>query len=132
MRLDKRGEAGIMEAMVAMMVATIALTAFLGVMVLTAAEENEPQISVSFLDALSIEGGEVVGIDEITLQNECARRGYQSMAVKIIARLPAGPVTLNVGEAIGDGSMGFASGTMNIVCDDGTTVVATYEVVAFA
>lgn len=121
-----------MEAMVAMMVATIALTAFLGVMVLTAAEENEPQISVSFLDALSIEGGEVVGIDEITLQNECARRGYQSMAVKIIARLPAGPVTLNVGEAIGDGSMGFASVTMNIVCDDGTTVVATYEVVAFA
>lgn len=128
MRLNRRAEAGFMEALVAMMVATIALTAFMGVLVHTAAEEHPPEVSLSFLDALSVEDGVIVGIDEDVLRRECGMMGYGSMAVKVTVRLPDGPVTLKAGDVSGE-NLGFASGTMAVPCDDGTVVTAAYEVV---
>ncbi len=132
MRMDKRAEGSFAETMMAMMVVTVALTVFMSVFAYSlSTDEEEQRISTDFLDSLRVEDGEITGIDESYVQEECVRKGYTSMVIRIETAGDINKASLSLGGS-SDSDFTFVRGTTSIPCDDGTTVLASYEVVAFA
>ena len=121
-----------MEAMTALMIATVALTAFMGFLAYAQAQDPpEPEVSLTFLQRLSIEDGRISGFDEDYCETECAIRGYDSMAVIITAELPGGTVEIRAGGTSPGSSVTVESGTVHLPADDGSRVMAHYEVAVF-
>ena len=132
MRMDKRAEGSFAETMMAMMVVTVALTVFMSVFAYSlSTDDGEQRISTDFLDSLRVEDGEITGVDESYVQEECVRKGYASMVIRIETAGDINKASLSLGES-SDSDFTFVRGTAAIPCDDGTTVLASYEVVAFA
>ena len=132
MRMDKRAEGSFAETMMAMMVVTVALTVFMSVFAYSlSTDDGEQRISTDFLDSLRVEDGEITGADESYVQEECVRKGYTSMVIRIETAGDINRASLSLGES-SDSDFTFVRGTAAIPCDDGTTVLASYEVVAFA
>ncbi len=132
MRMDRRAEGSFMETMAAMMVVTIALTVFMTVFAYSLQSDTREQtISTDFVDSLRIEDGEIVGVDESYISEECTRRGYSSMVITVETAGDVCRTGLRLGESL-ETDFTYVKGTVDIPCDDGTVVVANYEVVAFA
>ena len=121
-----------MEAMTALMIATVALTAFMGFVAYTQAQDPpEPEVSTVFLKQLRIEDGDIEGLPDDYTERECAIRGYCSMVIDIDAQLPDGEAHLRQGDSSEGCSLTLESGTFLIPADDGTSVMAHYEVAVF-
>lgn len=132
MRMNGRAEGSFAETLMAMMVVTIALTAFMAVFAYSLnANERETPVSTSFVNSLRIEDGQIVGIDESYITEECTRKGYSSMVITLETAGPFGHAYLRLGES-SDSDFGYARDTVTVPCDDGTRAALTYEVVAFA
>ncbi len=132
MRMDRRAEGSFAETMVAMMVVTVALTVFMTVFAYSLqTEDRELPISTDFTESLRIEDGNIVGIDESYINEECTRRGYSSMVISIETAGDVNRACLLLGHST-DSDFSYVRGTVDIPCDDGTVVIGNYEVVAFA
>lgn len=132
MRMDRKAEGSFAETMMAMMIVTVALTVFMTVFAYSLnTEDREQPISTDFTHSLRYEDGEIVGIDESYVEEECTRRGYSSMVIRIEIAGSMNSASLLLGSP-SESDFSFVRGTVCIPCDDGTTVAANYEVVAFA
>ncbi len=132
MRMDRKAEGSFAETMVAMMVVTIALTVFMTVFAYSLqSDDREQPISTDFTESLRIVDGDIVGIDESYVDEECTRRGYSSMVITIETAGDFNHASLLLGNP-SDSDFTYVSGMTEIPCDDGSVVAARYEVVAFA
>ena len=133
MKMDRKAEGSFAETMIAMMVVTIALAAFMGLFAYSCshAEGPDTRISTDFVKDLRIENGEIVGVDQSYIDDECTRKGYSSMVITIETAGDLNRCGLRLGEGT-DSDFSFVRGTVDIPCDDGTVILASYEVVAFA
>ena len=132
MRMDRKAEGSFAETMMAMMIVTVALTVFMTVFAYSLnTEDREQPISTDFTHSLRYEDGEIIGIDESYVEEECTRRGYSSMVIRIEIAGSMNSASLLLG-SLSESDFSFVRGTVCIPCDDGTTVAANYEVVAFA
>ncbi len=132
MRMDRRAEGSFAETMMAMMVVTVALTVFMTVFACSlGTDDREQTISTDFTRSLRYEDGEITGVDETYVREECTRRGYSSMVIRVETAGDINHACLLLGEPY-DSDFSFVRGTVSIPCGDGTVVAANYEVVAFA
>ena len=132
MKMDRKAEGSFAETMIAMMVVTIALAAFMGLFAYSSAHADGPdtRISTDFVKDLRIEDGSIVGVDQSYIDEECTRKGFSGMVITIETAGSVNHCTLRLGSGA-DSDFSFVKGTATIPCDDGTTVIANYEVVAF-
>ena len=132
MRKDRRGIGGFMETMVAMMIVTIALSAFMTMFAYSNLPEPEvPDVSTDFVEGLRLENGSIVGLDETYPEDESERRGYCSMTIciKVVGRV--NDHMLEMGEPTGGCDQIIRNGTFMIPGEDGARYAAAYEVIAF-
>lgn len=132
MKTDKRAAGGFMEAMTAMMIATVALSAFMGLVAYSQAQDPpEPDVSTVFVQRLCVEDGCIVGVGPEYIEQECAMNGYDSMVIRVTAELPDGTAVLNLGSPLSDRNMTVEQGTAVLTTDTGDRVIAHYEAAVF-
>lgn len=132
MRKDRRGIGGFMETMVAMMIVTIAISAFMTVFTYTNLDEPEVHdVSTEFLHNLSIEDDEIVGIDPKYPYQETLRMGYVSMTIHLEVVGMAEDVYLDLGNCVEGHDQIVKNGTVMLTDEDGNRYAAFYEVIAF-
>lgn len=132
MKMDNRAEGSFAETMMAMMVATVALTAFMGVFAYSLhAEHDSGEISTAFLDSVRIGEEGFTGIDESYIEEECVRMGYSSMVITLETAGSINHAYLRLGSP-SDSDYTYEKGAFPAECFDGTVVMVNYEVVAFA
>lgn len=132
MRKDRRGIGGFMETMVAMMIVTITISAFMAVFAYTNLPEAEvPGISTDFLKDILVIDGEITGIDDSYVVEESERKGYRSMTVCIRSTGDLYDLELNIGTPTYGCDQIIENGIFMLEHDDGSRCAAVYEVVAF-
>ena len=133
MRMNRKAEGSFAETMIAMMVVTIALTAFMGLFAYSCCHDGGPDVRIStdFVKDLRIEDGRIVGVDQSYIDDECTRKGYSSMVITVETAGNVNHCSLRIGTGSATDYC-FVRGTVDLPCDDGTVVIANYEVVAFA
>lgn len=132
MKMDRKALGGFYELMLAMMIACIAISSFLGVVAYEKAySETNVSIRTDFLNDVEIINGEITGITEYDIEVECQTNGFHSMVVTIDVAGNHNNCSLKIGNVSEGRDYVFTDGNMKIPCDDGTSVMATYEVVAF-
>ena len=129
---DKRGEGGFMEAMVALMMVTIALTAFFGMLAYSEIGGSDDSVSLDtrFIEDLRIVDGKVVGETDKQLSHFVEKNGLNGsrLTVKIAGTLSNASLLRSSGTEEGN-NVGAITGTFSIPSDDGRTFTASYEVV---
>ena len=132
MKKDRRGIGGFMETMVAMMVVTITISAFMTVFAYTNLPEPDvPDISTDFLDCLLIVDEDIVGLDTDYPEKESERRGYLSMTICIKVAGTLHDISLYLGESTPDCDQIIENGTILLKDENGNRHAAVYEVIAF-
>ena len=84
MKLDRRGDLGFPEAIMAAMIVTLSLTLYLGLFALSTIDDNsDPAVRVDhrIFNGLSLEDGEIVGDIEMRLISEAERHGFKGITV---------------------------------------------------
>ena len=129
---DKRGEGGFMEAIMALMFVTIALTTFFGILAYSELGNVEGTIDLDtdFIEDLVLKEGKLSGETRSHLQQFIERNHLNGARLDVIVAGPLCNASLrdSVGDANGD-NVGSFTGTFPVNSDDGRTFVATYEVV---
>ncbi len=121
-----------METMVAMMIVTIALSAFMTMFAYShVPEQGTPEISTDFLEGLGLNDGSITGLDENYPKEESERRGYRSMTICIKVVGTINDIELNIGESTAGCDQIIDNGTFMIHGEDGARYAAAYEVIAF-
>ena len=132
MRKDRRGIGGFMETMMAMMIVTIAISAFMTVFTYTNLEQSEPaEISTDFLDGLSIRNDRIVGLDKDYPEKESLRKGYDSMTVCIRTVGSIHDYQLELGRPTNSSDQIIKNGNIILTSESGERYAAVYEVIAF-
>ena len=129
---DKRGEGGFMEAIVALMMVTIALTAFLGMLAYSEIGESDDEITLDtgFIEDLRIADGEIVGDTERQLDRFVEKYGLNGARLTVKVAGTLSDSSLQRASGIEEGNnVGTFAGTLSIGSDDGRTFAASYEVV---
>jgi len=99
MRLDKKALGGFYELMLAMMIACIAISSFLGIITYEKAySEQHHSVRTDFLDSVTITDGKIAGITEYDIEYECQTNGYHSMVVVIDVAGDDGKYDFRLGE----------------------------------
>lgn len=83
MRLNKKGELGFPEAIMAAMIVTLVLSLYMGLLVLNTADENsEPDVRIDhrIFGSLVLDGGEIAGDIEMRLTSEMERHGLRGIS----------------------------------------------------
>ena len=129
---NKRGEGGFMEAMVALMMVTIALTAFLGMLAYSEIGKSDDRVTLDtrFIEDLQIIDGEIVGETEKQLDHFVEKNGLNGarLTVEVAGTLSDASLVRTSGTAVGD-NVGTFTGSFSISSDDGRVFAASYEVV---
>jgi len=132
MRLNKRGDIGFPEAIMAAMIVTLALTAYFGFFALNAVNnESGPEVRVDhrIFDNLTIRDGEIIGDIEMQLISETERHGYKG--ISFTCEVPGGLGIKGKSLCIGsmDGKVDSERFLMQLRSSDGRIVPAVIEVV---
>ena len=129
---DRRGEGGFMEALIALMMVTIALTAFFGMLAYSEIGGSDDTISLDtgFIEDLRMVDGEIVGNTEKQLDRFIEKNGLNGtrLTVKVAGTLSDAVMIRTSGYEEGD-NVGTMTGTFPIDSDDGRVFAASYEVV---
>ena len=129
---DKRGEGGFMEAMVALMMVTIALTAFIGMLAYSEIGKSDDSVSLDtrFVEDLQIVDGNIAGETGKYLDRFVEKNGLNGtrLTVKVAGSLSDASLLRTSGTEEGN-NVGTFTGTFSIPSDDGRTFAASYEVV---
>ncbi|MDR0524220.1 MAG: hypothetical protein LBG62_07380 [Candidatus Methanoplasma sp.] len=127
MRKDKNGGFGFPEAVMAMMVVSLALTAYLGFFASSAAAGGAPSIDRGIADGVSVVSGSVSGDLSDDLRALVEKRGYRGASVRCYD--PCGAAS---------GSLEFSTGSMDgrvygerflraVPSDDGRAIPLVFE-----
>ncbi len=123
-----------MEAIAAMMVVIVALTAFLGMLSYSdlSNEKEDAEIDYHFLNELSVVDGKITGDITDKLCSICEKKDLSKMKldVKLLGPVYYDTISFEYGEEITD-HPSYSNGTIRILSNDGRSLVATYEVVIF-
>ena len=129
---DRRGEGGFMEAIIALMMVTIALTAFFGMLAYSEIGESDDGISLDtgFIEDLKIIDGEIFGETEKQLDSFVEKNGLNGtrLTVKVAGTLSDAVMVRSSGYEEGN-NVGTMTGTFSVDSDDGRVFAASYEVV---
>ena len=121
-----------MEAMVALMMVTIALTGFLGMLAYSEIGTSDDVVSLDtgFIEDLQIVDGKIVGDTEKQLDRFVEKNGLNGtrLIVKTAGTLSNASMVRSAGTQDGN-NVGTITGTFSIGSDDGRTFAASYEVV---
>lgn len=128
---DRKGIGGFMEAMTAMMIVTIAIASFIGLLAYNElpASEKDVDIDTSYL-RFTVVDGKITG--DIRERMEQSRERYGLLGITVDVRL-IGPLfdderTYQCGVTEGDNNR-IRNGTLRLGCDDGSVVLASYSVI---
>lgn len=121
-----------MEAMVALMFVSIALTGYLGLISYSELGQSsgDPELDTDFIERMCLKDGEITGETSSELDRFVVRNGLNGaiLDVAIVGNLTDADYHDAMG--LNDGSnIGRITGTFPIPSDDGRTYVAEYEVV---
>jgi hypothetical protein len=129
---DKKGEGGFLEALAALMVVTVALTAFLGMLSYSGLGRSDSPIDVdtSFIDNLEIRDGEITGETVSHLERFVDRNSLNGarLTVSVAGNICDSSRTDSVGDTDGNNAE-CVSGTFSIKGEAGCIYAAKYEVV---
>lgn len=117
-----------MEAMAAMMVVTVALSIFLGLLAGAGAQERaEPDIRVDYLGKLSVSGGAIVGevSEEMEVQKDFSGFSCVRLRVHVAGETDIYERTAGLPS---QGDLVCKTGTLLMKDDKGRSVPAVYEV----
>ena len=128
---DRKGEGGFLEALSALMIVTVALTSFLGMLSYSelGSAERTTEMDVSFIDGLELRDGKIIGETSSHLEHFIERNSLNG--ARLCASIAGNDSVCRTDTAgIADGNnVGSISGTCSIDADSGRTFVLTYEVV---
>ena len=121
-----------MEALVALMMVTIALTAFLGMLAYSEIGESDDTITLDtrFIEDLQIVDGKIVGDTEKQLDHFVEKNELNGsrLTVKVAGTISDASLVKTSGTEEGN-NVGTFSGSFSINSDDGRVFAASYEVV---
>ncbi|MDR2698445.1 MAG: hypothetical protein LBB30_02040 [Candidatus Methanoplasma sp.] len=131
MKLDRRGDLGFPEAIMAAMIVTLSLTMYMGLFVLSSANDGggpEVRVDHRIFGGLTLEDGEIVGDIEMRLITEAERHGFRG--ITIICEVPGDLGFEGRRIAVGstDGSISSERFLLSLKGTDGRTVPAVIEV----
>lgn len=131
MRLDKRGDLGFPEAIMAVMIITLSLTAFMGVVAFDLVNNDDDrsiELDPKIFERLSLDAGTVVGDLNDELNSMVDRHGYKGISVtcKIPGELGFESAVFSVGDLAGDPVFDRFLCSMN--SSDGRVLPAVIEV----
>ena len=129
---NKRGEGGFMEALVALMMVTIALTAFLGILAYSeiGSSDDEMTLDTGFIEKLRLVDGDITGETDRQLELFIEKNGLNGtrLTVEVAGTLSDSSMVRDYGTCEGN-NVGTMTGTFSIDSDDGRVFAASYEVV---
>ena len=129
MHFNKKGEGGFMEAMVAVMIVIISLTAFLSFLVHSSSQssDDEKELPLNVLDGVSVAGGKIVADIEDDMAMAMERYGYIGMRIEISSAdsILDSKVVVNAGYQDSD-IIRSKCGTIIVKADDGRSVPLNY------
>lgn len=132
MKMNRRGETGFMGSILAVMVVSVALTAFLGILSYTdlSLQERTFEPDLRFADRLELSEGEITGDYSEEMLRFIERCDLNGVRLKVSV---AGPLSdASIDETFGTPSGSNAEsrkGTTSISSDDGRTYAASFEVI---
>jgi len=132
MKLNRKGELGFPEAIMAAMIVTLVLTMYMGLFALNAANDGGGQdvhINHRIFGDLTLENGEISGDIEMRLVSEMERHGFKgiSFICEVPGELGFADKNLVVGNM--NGSLSSERFIFLLGSADGRTVPAVIEVV---
>ena len=135
MRLNRKGEGGFMESVLAVMVVVISLTAFLSFLALSVSQDHDgdPFIPNDLLDDVRIVGGCIEADLEDRMYCVIERYGYDGM--KIILEISDGIYHSSLTQSAGscDSDRIFSkNGLISVRTDDGRSVPVRYSVAVWS
>lgn len=134
MRMNKKAECEFMGAMIAVMVITVTLTAFIGLLgYISISDTTETDgIETDYLSKLSIEKENIVGDVQDDLQEQICSNDYNfiRLTVKTIGLISEDTFSASAGEKKTDNVIS-KTGTLILQSDDGRRLAASYEVVVW-
>lgn len=120
-----------MEAMVAMMIVTIATTSFIGLLAYNElpTSDDEVAIDTSFLK-FTVTDGRITGDIVERMERSCERYGLLGMTVeiKLIGPLYDDERSYQCGIVDSDNNR-VKNGTLRLDCDNGSTILASYKMI---
>ncbi len=128
---DRKGIGGFIEAMLAMMIVTIAITSFIGLLAYNElpASDDEVRVDTSYLK-FSVVDGRITGDIQEGMERSCDRYGLLGITVEVrlIGPLFDDERTYQCGITNGDNNR-IENGTLRLGCDNGSTILASYRVI---
>ena len=129
MKMNKRGDLGFPEAIMAVMLVTLALSAYMGVFVLSTINDNEDHtfIDRSITDKLTVECDVIEGDIIPELEKMTAQKGYRGITVRCyVPSHPIDPIEFAVGSM--DGKITSERFLRTLNSDDGRILPVVFEV----
>lgn len=129
MHMSKRGDIGFPEAMMAVMVACIVISAYLGAVVLSSDQTGDvPVFDRSVTDAVRIEGGRATGDLEKPIVTMMERNGYRG--VSVLCSIPGTDAGCDSEFTVGmmDGSISYDRFMRSVYSDDGQVLPVVFRV----
>ncbi|MDR0778881.1 MAG: hypothetical protein LBE48_05555 [Methanomassiliicoccaceae archaeon] len=129
MRLNRRGEGGFIESVIAVMAIIITLTVFLSFLAFSTSQydEREKEMPMSILDDVKIISGNIEADIEGTMDEIIGRYGYTGMRVILsAASIYDSSVTFSAGKNDSDKIIS-KNGTIIVRSDDGRSVPVNYS-----
>ena len=134
MKMNNKAEGGFMEAMAAVMIITVTLTAFIGLLTYTSISDTGETIEIetSYLNKLSIKNEKIVGDIQNDLQEQVDINEYEfiRLTVKIIGLVSDDIFIIYAGEKMTN-NVASETGTIILQSDDGRRLAASYEMVVW-
>lgn len=133
MKMNRKAVGGFMEAIVAMMVVCVALTAFMGLLAYTQIQEGtaEPDFSECICDNIGFTDGAIT-FDESDLLKMIERYDLGKVSVIIGMHTASGDIkfceTYGINEEQTADNIHSERGISVLRCDDGTSYTVSYEV----
>ena len=121
-----------MEALVALMMVTIALTAFLGILAYSEIGTSYDDITLDtgFIEELRLVDGDIIGETDRQLELFIEKYGLNGARLTVKVAGTLSDSSLQRASGIEEGNnVGTFAGTLSIGSDDGRTFAASYEVV---
>ena len=129
MRLDKRGDLGFPEAMMAVMIVTLVLSMYIGIFVLNVANEetSDTQVDKDIVKGLTIRDGRIEGDITMKMVAVSEIEGYRGIVLRCI--VPGG-LAENEEFSVGnmDGHITSERFLRNLPSDDGKNIPVIFEV----
>ena len=126
--MGKNAEGGFMEAIAAMMIVTVALSMFLGVIATAGSQEQSiPEIRTDYLDKLSVSDGAVVGDVSYDMEMQMDFAGFS--CIRLRAHVAGGgEVYERTAGTPSEGDVLCETGSILLKDDKGRSVPVVYEV----